>query len=607
MQGPDPSISSSKVKNPAQLVSKAAGVKKNVLREENREQSLDILFRFLRKFSEAIPSFQWCHFLNSLVQKTYGAPSDQILVRVWNSLAVSISDCPEAIIALSQRITIILEQQGVLTESMLEEALEASDEALDDLRLSRLSPLLILKTIPAQGFVRVFRSLESESGPLDVKAVPSQLSKVLETRTDNELEFSLVRKLALAIKHGIYPDSSLETIYGQLKKCFPTKADNDTVGSPTSIELEEGRAWLFAFYNWVLNWSIQSNSQEQNENDIQWIYRIVSEVFFKIITLTSSSASEGDNENGLYKMQLGVLDVLSKLIIATTPFYTRRPTGPFWSKLKKLSRDVVPDSNNATIEELVEDEGDEMQAESLSIPKSAEDLLLALLADVLGGATAPISHNDSCDSNISRAICFANVLIMAMQSLAPMKQQSHAGGKHPASPGAMVSMAQEDKDTDYPPSAQWIPCALMDLITPALGSALTTYLQENAEEALEATGNTDPTLSLVQACIQVLYTGTSVASAVERRTTSRNTNLWLIETAVVGLENRSFTIAVSALKLLAAIAASKSLTADMLTEHRLIAIRRGLTRLHQSKELKTGNGMAPEISVLVDKMWELVG
>jgi hypothetical protein len=49
------------------------------------------------------------------------------------------------ITSLSSALVNLMEQQGMLSEDLLESALETTDDALEDLRLARLSPLLVLK------------------------------------------------------------------------------------------------------------------------------------------------------------------------------------------------------------------------------------------------------------------------------------------------------------------------------------------------------------------------------------------------------------------------------------------------------------------------------
>jgi hypothetical protein len=64
-------------------------------------------------------------------------------------LSPSIVKSTDALLALFTLVSDIMEQQGELTEEMLEAALDANDESLDDLRLARLAPLAILK-VPFQ-------------------------------------------------------------------------------------------------------------------------------------------------------------------------------------------------------------------------------------------------------------------------------------------------------------------------------------------------------------------------------------------------------------------------------------------------------------------------
>ena len=101
----------------------------------------------VKTLGETIPSMLWRELITELVVKTCGSPSDPILARVWSQLSPSLVKSTDAMAVLFGLLGDILEQQGEPTEEMLEAALEASDESLDDLRLARLAPLAILKVL----------------------------------------------------------------------------------------------------------------------------------------------------------------------------------------------------------------------------------------------------------------------------------------------------------------------------------------------------------------------------------------------------------------------------------------------------------------------------
>jgi hypothetical protein len=105
----------------------------------------EALFNVVKKLGECILPTSWNNFLNILISKTCALPADHYLVRIWNNLGPSLVKSPEAILCLSKLVLGRMEQQGSVTEQILEDALETSDDALEDLRLARLSPLLILK------------------------------------------------------------------------------------------------------------------------------------------------------------------------------------------------------------------------------------------------------------------------------------------------------------------------------------------------------------------------------------------------------------------------------------------------------------------------------
>lgn len=106
---------------------------------------MDNLFHVVKKLGESVPRTLWDSLLHLLVSKTCALPEDHHLIRVWSNLASSIASSPEAIVSLSNLVLNVMEQQGTVTLDLLENALETSDDALETLRLARLSPLLILK------------------------------------------------------------------------------------------------------------------------------------------------------------------------------------------------------------------------------------------------------------------------------------------------------------------------------------------------------------------------------------------------------------------------------------------------------------------------------
>ncbi|KAF9178213.1 hypothetical protein BGZ50_007966 [Haplosporangium sp. Z 11] len=562
-----------KVKSPAQLFSKAKVTAVRSMKQADVEESLYRLFRVVKKLGESIPSFLWSSFIDSLVAKTYGSPADHLLIRVWNNFAPSIASSSDAIASLIAVVAELMEQQGVVTEDMLDHALEASDEAIDELRLSRLSPLLILKTVPSYAIARYLKTIDVMRTDDGVESLSRKITRVLKSRSENELEFGLVRKLALGTLQGMFPDSSLETIHAHLAKQF-----TDEPSRLERVDLEDGRSWIFALYNWVLNWTIQSNSKEQTERDIAWLHRIIGDFFYRIMAITNLGK---DLEQDLYKLQLGALDVLSKILLATAPFYVPTEKTLFSKRLDRINKIQAP-STTVKIEEIEDDEQDEKEDAPLS-PKSPGDLFISLLTDILSRIVSPMEGLDQ--SRIPQAVCLANVLVMTMQSL--------ASGTTPTIVAGTVSDANV-----HPPSSKWTPCLIMDLITPSLGANLTSILHDGD---LASDGHYTP---LIQACIQILYTGASAAATVEERATSRNTNHWAMNVAVLGLGCTKFAVAVASLKLLATMSATKMMTTELLTATNLAAIRKGFARLHQSKELQTNE--APEITTLLDKMWEMV-
>ncbi|KAF9292856.1 hypothetical protein BGZ88_006040 [Linnemannia elongata] len=156
---------STKIKTPSQLVSKIQSLNSNTAPPNAQVDSLDRLLRVVKILGETIPSTLWGSLFSELVAKSCGSPSDPILSRAWSQLSLSIVKSPNAVSALFVLISDILEQQGELTEEMLEAALDASDESLDDLRLGRLAPLAILKTLPVEQLKEQAEELAGDLSP----------------------------------------------------------------------------------------------------------------------------------------------------------------------------------------------------------------------------------------------------------------------------------------------------------------------------------------------------------------------------------------------------------------------------------------------------------
>ncbi|KAG0272787.1 hypothetical protein BGZ95_011427 [Linnemannia exigua] len=137
--------SSIKIKTPSQLLEKTLSLKLNPAPPSTKVETLDKLLRVIKTLGETTPSTLWGGIFTELVAKSCGSPSDAILARVWAQLSQSIVKSTDAISTLFVILSETMEQQGELTEERVEAALEASDEALDDMRLARLVPLSILK------------------------------------------------------------------------------------------------------------------------------------------------------------------------------------------------------------------------------------------------------------------------------------------------------------------------------------------------------------------------------------------------------------------------------------------------------------------------------
>ncbi|KAF9540243.1 hypothetical protein EC957_004445 [Mortierella hygrophila] len=192
---------STMTKTPSRLVAKIQSLNSNPAPPSSHVDSLDRLLRVVKIFGETIPSTLWDRLLSELVAKSCGSPFDPILFRAWSQLSPSIVKSASAVFALFVLVSDILEQQGELTEEMLEAALDASDESLDDLRLARLAPLAILKTLPIEQLdVRLLTTKDNELEP-----VAERLNQLLRSRVSSASEFGSVKNQAKELAGDLFP------------------------------------------------------------------------------------------------------------------------------------------------------------------------------------------------------------------------------------------------------------------------------------------------------------------------------------------------------------------------------------------------------------------
>ncbi|KAG0018956.1 hypothetical protein BGZ81_010012 [Podila clonocystis] len=135
------------IKSPSQLMSRPKNLSSSPTSHEPTAKvtSEEALFKVLKTMGDATPPPVWSSVVQVVLCKMYGSPSDQVLMRIWNTLVPAMSTSVEAIAATYSCVTEIMERQGEVSESLLDAALEASDEGLDDLRMLRILPFTILK------------------------------------------------------------------------------------------------------------------------------------------------------------------------------------------------------------------------------------------------------------------------------------------------------------------------------------------------------------------------------------------------------------------------------------------------------------------------------
>lgn len=134
------------VKSPSQLMSRSKLLSSPTSQgTAAKGVSEEVLFNVLKRMGDATPPPVWPSVVQIILSKMYSSPSDPVLMRIWNTLVPAISTSSEAIAATFLGVTEIMERQGEVSESLLEAAMEASDEGLDDLRMSRILPFTVLK------------------------------------------------------------------------------------------------------------------------------------------------------------------------------------------------------------------------------------------------------------------------------------------------------------------------------------------------------------------------------------------------------------------------------------------------------------------------------
>ncbi|KAF9979350.1 hypothetical protein BGZ73_000044 [Actinomortierella ambigua] len=537
-----------------------------------------------------------------LVSKTYGSPSDQNLIRVWKEIGASIASSMEGMTSVLLAVLSILEQQGALTTEELEQAVEASDEAIDDLRYARLSPLLILKTIPPEGYIKLFRGSSAET-----KALSHRTLAALKIRAENPVEFNHVKQMSFALIPSMFPNSSLEQIHSQIADLLKA----------STIAFDDIKSWVISLYNWITTWSIPTASPEQLEKDIAWLSKILRDALLPILAIPMPT---DDSSQALYKLQLGVMDALSQLILATAPYHKiGARIGP-QQQLGAEGLGSTPKIQEITEENETEDVEPPCLGHLDSVTKPS-DFFALLLGVILERIAQPTETRDF--DQIGLAVCMTNSLILTMQRLFKGSQLSSASSPSPPSTSTSTSVV----NTTPTVPLSWIPSILLDLVTPTLTMVIHKTLQGTGNDASSLQSKVEGVPGfdmLLTGCFQVMYTGVNavamMATQPDRhsqtlasnsnqpagaRTTGRATDQGMMEAVVAALESEQLQVAVAALKLLGTLAATGTLQeAGLLTPLNLAKIRRGLGWLG-SAEVRAQEKM-PEIAPMLDKMWEMV-
>ncbi|KAF9381500.1 hypothetical protein CPB97_007716 [Podila verticillata] len=182
------------VKSPSQLMSRSKLLSSPTSQgTAAKGVSEEVLFNVLKRMGDATPPPVWPSVVQIILSKMYSSPSDPVLMRIWNTLVPAISTSSEAIAATFLGVTEIMERQGEVSESLLEAAMEASDEGLDDLRMSRTLPFTVLKAIPMALYMQALSTLEQRGEDVSIRTC---LKPLLTSRTENDHEFNRVRELA---------------------------------------------------------------------------------------------------------------------------------------------------------------------------------------------------------------------------------------------------------------------------------------------------------------------------------------------------------------------------------------------------------------------------
>lgn len=265
----------------------------------------------------------------------------------------------------------------------------------------------------------------------------------------------------------------------------------------------------------------------------------------------------------LYKAQLGATDVLSKVLLITSPYYSS------------------PEGSSYQENEPIRLNGKESTA---SMPKTPGQLLMAVLEESLNRIIGTIVGRNK--AHVTIAACLINVFIMAFQNATSFYNTSTTGA---------TRLEPQDGLRQGVASMVWIRCVLSDLVAPRLGTALVGYLQE--QHTMENEG----IVALVQGCIQLLYTGIGALGLSGESMTGSHS---MMNVAIKGLESEETEIAIAALKLLVVMIGATMIEPGRITQRDMAVIQRNLIRLQKSCEAQ--EVPSSELLGLLDKMRAVV-
>lgn len=314
-----PSGESEMPQSPAEIgVAREAPVE--LPQESSRWQ--DRVLNLIPRWASNLSDDAWMRLAPAVVDKVFSAPQDRVLVKFLSSV-VSSAGPHRPYHEMIARVAHRMETQAVLTATLLEEGAvdDLSAAAVRDLLFERLSPLLVLRTLP----LAAFQYSTDNSEDL------AQVYQLLLQRMVQVHEYDEVRRVAAEI----FARGELETtisfvvmaLDGFLGKLKPSSesgpASSGARWTPKADDLEAigcGDPRVVRVFVYAL-----CHAATLHSGDVAGVAACVSSRLFDVLRAPlSEPASPSEEPSSLYKLQRGCIDALAA-IVCSLPYADGRP------------------------------------------------------------------------------------------------------------------------------------------------------------------------------------------------------------------------------------------------------------------------------------------